>query len=263
MNDISVIIPINEINEIIKEFLVKCVQSVGNQSVKPEKVYVVHADTKEVNEFFKSWDKPEGLNLEVLVNKDKTDFCSQVNYGVENMETEWFSVLEVDDEYSKNWFKNVKNYMEAYDDVDIFLPLVVDVDETHNFLGFTNESIWAMKFSEKMGELDNNTLLNYQNYQTSGAVIKKESFENIGMLKPSIRLTFIYEFLLRATYNDFRIMTIPKIGYKHMNMRENSLFWDYKNDPQDKITPEEASFWVEQAKKEYFFTYDRTIEYEN
>jgi GT2 family glycosyltransferase len=263
MNDISVIIPINEINEIIKEFLVKCVQSVANQSVKPEKVYIVHADTKEVNEFFKSWNKPEGLNLEVLVNKGKSDFCSQVNYGVENMETEWFSILEVDDEYSKNWFKNVKKYMEAYDDVDILLPLVVDVDSTQNFLGFTNESIWAMKFSEKMGELDNNTLLNYQNYQTSGAVIKKESFESIGMLKPSIRLTFVYEFLLRATYNDFRIMTIPKIGYKHMNMRENSLFWDYKNDPQDKIMPEEASFWVEQAKKEYFFTYDRTIEYEN
>ena len=262
MNDISVIIPVHEINESIKDLFIKCVQSINNQTVKPEKVYIVHADIKEVNDFFKSWEKPEGLNLEILVNKDKTDFCSQVNYGVETSETEWFSILEVDDEYSKNWFKNAKNYMESYDDVDIFLPLVVDVDNTHNFLGFTNESIWAMKFSEKMGELDNNTLLNYQNYQTSGAVIKKESFEGIGMLKPSIRLTFVYEFLLRATYNDFRIMTIPKIGYKHMNMRENSLFWDYKNDPQDKIMPEEASFWVEQAKKEYFFTYDRAIEYE-
>ena len=262
MSDISVIVPINEINETIEEYLGKCMQSINNQNVKPEKVYIVHVDTKEVNNFFKSWEKPEELNIEVLVNKDKTDFCSQINYGVENIETEWFSILEVDDEYSKNWFKNVKSYMESYDDVDIFLPLVVDVDESHNFLGFTNESIWAMKFAEKMGELDNNTLLGYQNYQTSGAIINKESFESIGMLKPSIRLTFVYEFLLRATYNDFRIMTIPKIGYKHMNMRENSLFWDYKNDPQDKIMPEEAAFWVEQAKKEYFFTYDRATTYE-
>ena len=63
--------------------------------------------------------------------------------------------------------------------------------------------------------------------------------------------------------NDFRIMTIPKIGYKHINMRENSLFWDYKNDSKQRITPEEAAFWVEQAKKEYFFTYDRAIKYEN
>ena len=263
MSDISIVIPINEINETIKDYLGKCVQSIVNQTIKPEKVYITHANTKELNDFFNSWEKPTELDINILVNKDKTDFCSQVNYCVENIDTEWFSILEVDDEYSKNWFKNVKIYIEAYDDVDVFLPLVVDVDDKHNFLGFTNESIWAMKFSEKMGELDNNTLLNYQNYQTSGAVIKKESFEGVGMLKPSIRLTFVYEFLIRATYNDFRIMTIPRIGYKHVNMRENSLFWDYKNDPKERISPEEANFWVEQAKKEYFFTYDRAITYEN
>jgi hypothetical protein len=263
MSDISVIIPINEINEVIEDYLNKCVQSVVNQTVKPDKIYIVHADTKELSSFFNSWQKPSELEITILVNKDKTDFCSQINYSVDNIDTEWFSILEVDDEYSKNWFKNVKTYIDSYDDVDIFLPLVVDVDEAHSFVGFTNESIWAMKFSEKMGELDNNTLLNYQNYQTSGAVMKKESFEGIGMLKPSMRLTFVYEFLLRATYNDLRVMTIPKIGYKHMNMRENSLFWDYKNHPKDKIIPEEAAFWVEQAKKEYFFTYDRAIEYGN
>ena len=57
-------------------------------------------------------------------------------------------------------------------------------------------------------------------------------------------------------------MTIPKIGYKHANMREFSLFWDYKNGS-NPLNPEEANFWVEQAKKEYFFTYDRVVEYEN
>ena len=25
-------------------------------------------------------------------------------------------------------------------------------------------------------------------------------------------------------------MTIPKIGYKHLNMREGSIFWNYKNE---------------------------------
>ena len=56
-------------------------------------------------------------------------------------------------------------------------------------------------------------------------------------------------------------MTIPKIGYKHINMRENSLFWDYKNDSKQRIPPEEAAFWVEQAKKEYFFTTDREVSF--
>ena len=56
-------------------------------------------------------------------------------------------------------------------------------------------------------------------------------------------------------------MTIPRIGYKHMNMRENSIFWDYKFGD-SKMIDDEIKFWVQTAKKEYFFTEDRTIKYE-
>ena len=73
---------------------------------------------------------------------------------------------------------------------------------------------------------------------------------------------FVYEFLLRATYNDKKIMTIPKVGYKHTNMRENSLFWNYRNKEQELVNPDEAKFWIDAAKKEYFFTTDRGIKYE-
>jgi len=260
--DVSVILPVNENKNSFEDYFNKAVQSVVNQEVKPKKLYIVCSMDKELKLFLDSWEKPKELDVIILENPGKTDFCSQVNYGVENIDTEWFSILEFDDEYSRHWFKNTEKYVKAYDEVDIFLPLVVDVDTENKFLGFTNESIWAMKFSEKLGILDNNTLLNYQNYQLSGAVIKKEFFEDSGLLKPSIKLTFIYEFLLRATYNDAQIMTIPKIGYKHANMREFSLFWDYKNGS-NPLNPEEANFWVEQAKKEYFFTYDRVVEYEN
>ena len=50
--------------------------------------------------------------------------------------------------------------------------------------------------AKKMGELDNNTLLNYQNYQTSGAVIKKESFaiSSIKSFDKSRKFT-VYPFL--------------------------------------------------------------------
>ena len=58
-------------------------------------------------------------------------------------------------------------------------------------------------------------------------------------------------------------MTIPKVGYKHTNQRVNSLFWNYKNKMSEKLTPEEAKWWVELAKKEYFFTTDREVAYEN
>ena len=84
-------------------------------------------------------------------------------------------------------------------------------------------------------------------------VIKKSTVKEFGGFKSNLKLTFVYEFLLRMTYNSVKIMTIPKIGYKHTNLREQSLFWDYKNS-ESKLDEKEVKFWVESAKKEYFFT---------
>ena len=92
-------------------------------------------------------------------------------------------------------------------------------------------------------------------------IIKKEVLENYGGFKSSIKLTFVYEFLLRMTYNSVKIMTIPKIGYKHVNMRTDSIFWDYKFG-NNQISENEVKFWVSSAKKEYFFVDDRNIKYE-
>ena len=83
------------------------------------------------------------------------------------------------------------------------------------------------------------------------------------MFKSSIRLTFNYEFLLRATYNDTTVMTIPKVGYKHTNQRTDSLFWDYKFNQDYRLSAEEAKFWVDTAKQEYFFTMDREVIFES
>ena len=92
-------------------------------------------------------------------------------------------------------------------------------------------------------------------------VINKEKFTEVGGFKGSVRLTFVYEFLLRGTYNDLKVFTIPKVGYKHTNMRPDSLFWNYKYKEGDLIDSTEANFWIETAKKEYFFTTDREIKY--
>ena len=108
--------------------------------------------------------------------------------------------------------------------------------------------------------LTNETLLNYQNFQTSGMVIKKKSIEDFGGFKPSMKLTFGYELFLRLTYNNVKIMTIPKIGYKHMNMREGGIFWNYKNG-YSVMTEQEVKFWIDSAKKESYFTADREIKY--
>ena len=171
-------------------------------------------------------------------------------------------MLEFDDEYSSIWFKNVKKYSESYPDVQMFLPVVVEVDDKGMFAGFTNEATFAANFTQEMGFLTNETLQDYQNFQTAGSVIKKSVFEDFGGFKPSIKLTFVYEFLLRLSYNSVSIMTIPKLGYKHINMREGSIFWTYKNG-ENKMIDDEVKFWIQTAKKEYFFTDDRVIKYQS
>lgn len=260
--NVTVILPIHDVSGNFNEWFDKAIKSLDQSNVKPGRLLLVCADNKEIKDYMSGWSSPEGIETSVLYNDGDTDFCSQINFGVENSDTEYFSILEYDDEYSNIWFKQFNEYVKHYEDVDIFLPLVVDTDQNGQFISFTNEALWAMGFSEELGYLDNNTLLRYQNFQVSGMIMSKEKFEEIGGLKSSMKLTFNYEFLLRATYNDATIMTIPKVGYKHTNQRTDSLFWDYKHSDSKKLTPDEAKFWVDTAKKEYFFTTDRQVEYE-
>jgi len=259
--DVTVILPIHNVDGKFDEWFSKAIKSLEQTQVKPGTLYVVCADDKKIKDYMESWTQPEGITTKVLYNEGDTDYCGQINFGVEECETEFFSILEYDDEYSNIWFKNFQEYVNHYPDVDIFLPLVVDTDQQGQFLGFTNEALWAMGFSEEQGYLDNNTLLRFQNFQVSGFIMRKEKFDEIGGMKPSMKLTFNYEFLLRATYNDTTIMTIPKVGYKHTNQRDNSLFWGYKNSQDSLLSPEEAKFWVDTAKKEYFFTTDREVSF--
>ena len=260
--DVTVIVQIHDVTKDFGVWFDKSILSIEQSRVKPGKLLLVCSDTATIKEYMSGWNnKPSDVDVSIIYNGDKTSYCGNINFGVDACETEWFSVLEYDDEYSNIWFKQFDEYVKYYTDVDLFLPLVVDTDENGRFIGFTNESLWAVGFSEDLGHLDNNTLLRYQNFQVSGMIMKKDSFTNIGGMKDSMRLTFNYEFLLRATYNDIVIMTIPKVGYKHTNQRVNSLFWSYKFNQDTILSEDEAKFWMDVAKKEYFFTNDRAVEY--
>jgi hypothetical protein len=257
VTNISVILPVHELNDETKTMFANAVKSVNDQLVKPDYLIVVVPKDSDAHKFMKDY-KFEGVPTHVEANDGETDFASQVNYGVSKCKTEWFSILEFDDEYGNIWFKNVVKYQKAYPNVDLFMPIIVDVDDQSSFVGFTNEAVWANSFSDELGVLDNNSLLTYQNFNIDGMVIKKSVYDEFGGFKPSIKLTFIYEFLLRMTFKDVKVMVIPKFGYKHVNQRDGSLFANYKQT----IDPVEARWWLATAKKEYYFPKDRKITYE-
>jgi len=201
------------------------------------------------------------LEIVYQVNSGNVDFCNQINLGISKCETEWFSILEVDDEFKKVWLKSMNTYIIENPDVDVFLPVVKDVNVEGAFISFTNESAWAYGFTEKQGFIDNEVLLDYQNYQTSGGLFRTNVIKENGMFKENIKLTFSYELLLRITHNGVKIMTVPKIGYQHVNFREESLFWSYKNNQETKLSESEVKFWLDSAKKEFFFKNKRDIKY--
>jgi hypothetical protein len=190
------------------------------------------------------------VEYNIIQNNGNTDFCSQLNLGIEKCETEWFSILE-----------SINEYVKIYPDVSIFLPIIKDVNTDGKFTSFTNESAWAYGFTDMQGYIDNEVLLEFQNYQTSGGLYKTQVIKENGSFKDNIKLTFTYEFFLRMTHNGVRIMTVPRVGYQHVNFRENSLFWNYKNDEKSLLSEKEVKFWLETAKKEFFFKNKRDITY--
>ena len=258
--NLSVILPIktNLVRD-FDEYFKKSIQSLQNQNTSFNELVIVHTNEESLVNYLTSFDFGD-LNVKKVSFDSEPNYTEQINLGIENSSSEWVSFFEFDDEYSQIWFNNVLKYSKHYPEVEAFLPIVVDVDDKSVFAGFTNEATFAANFTQEIGYLTNETLLNYQNFQTSGIVIKKSTLDNFGGFKSSFKLTFGYEFLLRMTYNSVKIMTIPKIGYKHINLRPDSLFWEYKNGSK-RMSEDEVKFWVSSAKKEYFFSNDRGIKY--
>lgn len=257
MSKISVLVPVHKLEE---EYLTRCIESIKNQKVKPNEVLFITSNDKDVNKFLTDYNYGDLKDITKVIENEtgNYDFQSQINYGVEKSTSDYFTFVEYDDELSPIWIKNGLEYSKSYPEVGVFLPIVYETDEKGRFISFTNESVWAKDFTEQAGYLDNNTLQRVQNFNFDGMVVSKELFLENGGLKKNIKLTFTYEFLLRMSYLSIPIMVIPKLGYKHTNNREGSLFVEYKNT----IDVLESRFWVGKAKKEYFFTEDREITYE-
>lgn len=252
MKDITVIVPVvNMENDKNKELFVRAIESIDDSQI------IVVGPENDIKAI-------ENLKLSkimrVLVNKSQdTSYAFQVNYAVKDVKTTYFSVLEFDDIYTSIWFKNVQQYLDTdTEDTFAFLPLTEVIDVNMGPVGFANEAVWASSFSEEIGCYDLQCLEDYLDFNTSGGIFKTQDFITLGSLKASMKLSFWYEFLLRATYKGKRIFVIPKIGYNHFIGREDSLSYIYGNN----MSEAEANWWINLAKKEYFFPHDRNKTYQ-
>ena len=135
-NKISIILPIKSGKAIgFEDFFKKAIESVKNQKDFLEELIIVHGNEDYITSFLSTYDF-EDLNVKLISWTESPSFAKQVNHGVEVSNAKWCSILEFDDEYSNIWFKNATKYMDIYKDVDVFLPIVVDVDDKLVFAGF-------------------------------------------------------------------------------------------------------------------------------
>jgi len=263
--NITVIIPLHEYNEKTSSLLDKAIESIQKQEgvLELPQTIVIYAAAIE-NEILAYQQTLltkylNGINILFIKNENNTDYQTQVNLAVKQITTDYFSVLEFDDEYGTTIFKNAEKYIKAYPEIDVFLTMIIEVNEKNEGIKITNETVWAQQFvgeNGEMGYLNTKALQQYTDFKLSGAIIKKSEFQNLGGYKSNIKLTFMYEFLLRALNNACKIFTIPKIGYKHLATREGSLFDTYL-----KTMPvNERKFWFETAAKEANIMNDRPID---
>lgn len=185
-------------------------------------------------------------------------YSNQVMLAVKEVKTEYFSVIEQDDTVVEKWYEYLSEYSTPeFEDVFAFLPLT-EVTDNGEIIGYANEAFWASSFSEKLGYLDISAMEDYLDFNVSGAVFKTHEFLALGGLKTSMKLTFWLEFILRALYKEKKMFVVPRVGYFHKANREGSLLDTYSKTMSDK----EVEFWLDLAKKEYYFPQDRNKTYE-
>lgn len=257
--DITVILPIHKYEASYDSMLHDSLETL-RYTGKDKDVTLMIVAKKDDFEKYTSVDKKNVKFVEVK-DGESTLFQHLVNVGVKACETEYFTVLEIDDKFTENAFKNAELYMNSEYNAPImlFLTEAVDYETRENgSIGYLNEAAWANGFSEAIGTIDAESISDYFTFNLTGSIMKKDDFLSIGGLKESMKMTFWYEFILRALKYGLTTFVIPKVGYLHTINRQDSLSDEYSKT----LTEEEATWWIDLAKKEYFFKEDRNKVYE-
>jgi hypothetical protein len=221
-------------------------------------------------------------NFSYVVEKTDSEtfpklFNESFNYALHN-EYSWFSVVEYLDIISKNWYKTFDMFSESKPNYDVFTPIT---KQSNNglFGGFLNEACWAEGVAEEAGIFDLNMLLRMNCINVTGTVYKAESLkqyseERDGLyypMKENLKVSCCYEFFLRFIYNDLKIFSIPRIGYEYSVVANAAKYDEFLSKvptnllniskEEGGLTNEEYQFWLQAAKKEYFFDEQRNVEY--
>lgn len=268
MKGIDIVIPVHKYDENVEALLTRCLASIKDMAIEAKNINV-NTDVIVVGPSLPSenimklidW-SDEFTSFNVVDNtSDATDFCSQVNLAVkEQCSNDYFMVVEYDDMVTPKWVKSAVPYILQKKKTSVFLPLVevYDFSSPNIPIHYINEIAWSSSFAEnELGSLNLDALTTYCNFNVTGAIIKKNEFLKAGGYKPSIKLSFGYELLMRMANLYSEVFIIPKVGYYHFVNREDSLTSEYHRT----MSQEEGAWWIKLAGQEYHFKKDRNKTY--
>lgn len=248
MSNITAIIPIHEYNDVFIEYLKNCITSIKNQELMFDDVFLVVPKEfhKQYSEFINNME----CNVTVISNTgNDTTYQSQVMLGVNNVNSEYFTVLEFDDELSSKYLKNMVLYLNKYENVKILLPTILEVNSENKKIKETNIQAWSKQLvgdDNDIGYLNEKLLLEYTDFKLSGSVINKKTFLKLNGFKNNVSFLFGFEFLLRALKNNIKIFVLPKILYKHLSNRIDSITEYHIRT----LTPKQIKTWFDIAINE-------------
>lgn len=262
MKDVTIIIPVHEYNDTVDTLLKKALESVSDcrKEFKDGHLPVVIVAPRRLDDILTHSDICQFIpETKIIWNEGNTDFCSMINFGVDNISTDYFSILEYDDTYRKKWFKLANDYFYGNESISIFLPLNVIHTGNKNWQ-FGNEFGLSNAFiTDDVDDTDDVGIINFKRiekcsvFNLTGAIFNRDDFIKVGKYKSSIKVAFNYELLLRLTNKGLKCMVVPKEGYVHEVGREGSLTDTYNKT----LSDEEINKWFELAFREYVYDTDR------
>ena len=254
--------------------------------VKGNKIKVKNEDGVEVEKdevIEESASNSLTYDIQQIEASNFADVFNKVFQTAFELEYKYMSITEPEDVYSLKWFELAEEWHKENPEISIFTPLVKNM-QFGAFQGFINESCWAEGMAEEVGKYDNNLLLKFNfaahplgafyvienMLQESGAYEDRDGL--LFPMKSSIKLFNHYEFFLRSTYNDIKMMNIPRIGYElrvtsmnEYNQLSSKIPSTLLSIPPEKggMTAKEAQFWVKYATDAYFMEEDdNNVKYE-
>lgn len=137
--------------------------------------------------------------------------------------------------------------------MSIFLPLNIVTDTNEAHWQYANEIALSASVSDNIGFIDSEILEMWTGFNLTGAIFNTSDFIKVGKYKPSIKVAFNYELMLRMADKKLKMFVVPKEGYVHIIGRPNSLTDTYTKE----IAPEDLKLWFDLAKREHTYDHDR------